>query len=73
MRFAVNCKTANPELETGGDLGQRCLRTRATGETVSDNADVVAAIGLSIGEIEDVAEDSADRRAHRVQNTKRLV
>jgi len=73
MGFAVNRKTSNPELETGGYLGQRCLRARATGETVSDNADVVAAIGLSIGKIEDVAEDSADRRAHRVQNTKRLV
>jgi len=34
---------------------------------------VVAAIGLSIGEIQDVTEDSADRRAHRVQDTKRPI
>src|ERR1044072_2837453 len=30
-------------------------------------------MGLSIGDIEDVAKNSADRRAHRVQNTKRLI
>jgi hypothetical protein len=34
---------------------------------------MVAAVGLSVGEVQDVAEDSADRRAHRVQDTKRLV
>jgi len=34
---------------------------------------MVTALGLSIGEIQDVAKDSADRRAHRMQNTKRLV
>ena len=32
---------------------------------------MMAAIGLAVGEIEDVAEDAADRRAHRVQDTKR--
>jgi hypothetical protein len=33
----------------------------------------VTAVGLAIGEVEDVAEDSADRRAYRVQDTKRLI
>jgi len=32
-----------------------------------------AAVGLAIGEVQDVTEDSADRRANRVQDTKRLV
>ncbi len=34
---------------------------------------MVAAVGLAVGEIEDVAEDAADRRARRVQDTKRLA
>jgi hypothetical protein len=33
----------------------------------------VAAVGLAVGEVQDVTEDSADRRANRVQDTKRLV
>jgi hypothetical protein len=33
----------------------------------------VAAVGLSLGEIEDVADDSANRRADRMQDTKRLI
>ena len=38
-----------------------------------DDADMVSAVHLTVGEVEDVTEDSADRRAHRVQNTKRLI
>ena len=34
---------------------------------------MMAAIGLAVGEIEDMAEDAADRRARRVQDTKRLT
>jgi hypothetical protein len=34
---------------------------------------MVAAFGLSVGQIQDVAKDSADRRAHRMQDTKRLI
>jgi hypothetical protein len=33
----------------------------------------MAAVGLPIGEVEDVAKNSADRRAHRVQDTKGAV
>ena len=73
MGFAVNGDTSNAELEARRNLGQRRLGAFAAGQAVGDDADMVAAIGLSIGKIEDVAEDSANRRAHRVQNTKRLV
>ena len=73
MRLTVNRNASNAEFETGRDLRQRCLGTGATGETVCDNADMVAAIGLSIGKIQDVTENSANRGTHRVQNTKRLV
>jgi hypothetical protein len=71
--LAVNGKTPNAELEAGRDLGQRRLGAFAAGEAVRDDADMVAAIGLTIGNVEDVTEDSADRRANRVQDTKRLI
>jgi hypothetical protein len=29
---------------------------------------LVAAVGLPVGEVEDVTDDSADRRAHHVQD-----
>ena len=72
-RFAANGETMNAKLEAGRDLRQRGLGAFAAGQAVGDNADVVAAVGLSVGEVEDVTEDSADRRAHRVQDTKRLI
>jgi hypothetical protein len=31
---------------------------------------MMAAVGLSVGEVEDMTDDTADRRAHRVQDTK---
>ena len=73
MRLAVNGEAMNAELQARRDLGQRRLGAFAAGQAVGDNADMVAAVGLSVGEVEDVTEDSADRRAHRVQDTKRLI
>jgi len=32
-----------------------------------------AAVGLAVSEVEDMAEDATDRRAYRVQDTKRLI
>jgi hypothetical protein len=72
MRIAVNGKTPNAQLKARRNFRQRRLRTLAAGQAVSDNPDMVAAIGLSIGKIQNVANDSANRRAHRVQDTKRL-
>ena len=72
-RFAVNGETMNAELEAGRDFLQRRLGAFAAGQAVGDDADMVAAVGLAVGEIQDVTEDSADRRAHRVQDTKRLI
>ena len=63
----------NAELEARRDLRQRRLGALAAGEAVGDDADVMAAVDLAVGEIEDVAENAADRGAHRVQDTKRLV
>ena len=72
-RFAANGEAMNAELQARRDLRQRRLGAFAAGQAVGDDADMMAAIGLSVGEIEDVAEDAADRRAHRVQDTKRLI
>ena len=73
MGLAVNSETPNAQLEARGDLLKRGLSTFAAGETVGDNADVVAALGLSVGEIQDVTEDTTDRGANRVQDAKRLI
>ena len=72
-RLAVNGQTMHAELEARRDFLQRRLGAFAAGEAVGDDADMVAAIGLAVGEIDDVPEDAADRRPHRVQDTKRLT
>ena len=72
-RFAVNGKTMNAKLETGCDLLERRLGAFAAGQAVGDDADMMAAVGLAVGEVQDVTEDSTDRRAHRVQDTKRRI
>src|SRR5450432_1554251 len=73
QRFTADGEAMNAELEAGRDLGKCGLGAFAAGEAVGDNADLVAAVGLSVGEIEDMTEDTADRRAHCVQDTKRLI
>jgi hypothetical protein len=72
-RIAADGETVNAKLEAGRDLRQRHLGAFAAGEAVGDNADVVPTVCLSIGEIQDVTDDSADRRVHRVQDTKRPI
>jgi hypothetical protein len=72
-RFTPNGEAMNAKLEPGRDLRQCCFSAFTSGKTVGDDADVVAAVGLAIGEVEDVTEDSADRRTNRVQDTKRLI
>jgi hypothetical protein len=72
-RFTPNGQTMNAELEPGRDRGQRRFGPFAAGKAIGDDADMVAAVGLAVGEVEDMTEDSADRRANRVQDTKRLV
>ena len=71
-RFAPNGQTMNAELEPGRDRRQRRFSPFAAGKAVGDDADMVAAVGLAVGEVQDMTEDSADRCANRVQDTKRL-
>src|SRR4051794_25574161 len=73
MRLPANRNTKRTKRQLWCDLRQCGIRTLATGEAVSENADMMAAIGLPPGEIKDVAKNSADRRAHGMQNPKRSV
>ena len=72
-RFTVNGETIHPKLQAWRDLRQRRGGTLAAGQAVGDDADLVAAVDLAIGEVQDMTENGADRRAHRVQDTKRLI
>ena len=45
----------------------------AAGQAVGDDADVMTLVGLAIGEVKDVADDPADRRAHGVENAQGMV
>ncbi len=71
VRFTANGQSMNAELEARRDLRQRLLGAFAAGQAVGDDADMVATVGLAVGEIEDMAKDAADGRARRVQDTKR--
>ena len=62
-----------PSLRRGAISASACFRALAAGQAVGNDADMMAAVGLAVGEIEDVAEDAADGRAHRVQDAKRLT
>ena len=61
------------ELEARGDLGQRLVGAFAAGKAVGDDPDLVATVGLTVGEVDDVTENAAHWRAHRVQDAERLV
>ena len=69
----MNRDAVNAELQARRDLGERLACAFAAGQAVGDDADFMAAVGLSVGEIEDVTKDAADRRARRVQDTKGTV
>jgi hypothetical protein len=69
----VDSDAVHAESKARGDFGKRRVGALAAGEAVGDDPDLVAAVGLAVGEVEDVTEDSADRRAHCVQDAKRLI
>src|SRR3954454_16831043 len=65
--------TMNSELEAGRNLLERRLRSLAPGQTIGDDADVMAAFSLALREIQHVTEDSAHWRAQGMQDAKRLI
>jgi len=56
---AADGEAMDAKLETWRDLLERRLGAFATGQAVGDDADVVAATGLAVGEVQDVTEDSS--------------
>src|ERR1700710_1122316 len=49
--LAADGETMKAELEARRDLGQRRLGAFAAGQAVGDDADMMAAVGLAVGEI----------------------
>src|SRR3982074_879927 len=72
-RLAVDRDAMNAELEARRDFRQRLIGAFAAGEAVGDDADVMAAVGLAVGEIQDMTDDAADGSARRVQDTEWLA
>src|SRR5437879_7025870 len=72
VRFTPDCNTIDAELHARCNLGQCLIVTFAASQTVGDNPDMMAAIGLAVSEAENVPNDTAYRRARSVPATNRL-
>ena len=59
---------AEPERQLVRQLRERRVRPRAAAAGIGNHADAVAARDLSTREIDDVPEQSADRRAQHMQD-----
>jgi hypothetical protein len=73
MWFSVNGKASDAELEAWRNLGQCCLGAHPSRQAVCDDADIVSALGLTVGKIQDVTNNAADWCAHGVQDPKWFV
>ena len=69
--FARDCDPHNPKLEARRDRGKRCISALSSGEAVAHNSDMVAASGLSAGDIENVTNNAADGRARHMHDFER--
>src|SRR5664279_966612 len=72
-RIASDGDAMLPQLEPWRNLLQRGRGTFAARQAVGKDADMMAAVCLSIGKVEDMAKNPADRGADRMQDPKRLV
>ncbi len=73
MWFPANREAMNAELQSGLDLLQSGLGALSAGKAIGQNADRMAALGLSHGEIEDMAKDAAHRSADSMKNAERRI
>jgi hypothetical protein len=73
QRVAANRQAVNTQLEARGDFRKRLLGAFAAGEAVGDDADVMTAVGLAIGQIQNMTKNPTHRGTRRVQDTKRLA
>jgi hypothetical protein len=65
---AMHREAGGAERELGRDGGDDFVLEPAAGQGVADDADIVTGSGLGIDEIDDVAEDAADRGANDVDD-----
>ena len=73
MWFPAYGEPIDSELEFPADLLECRIRARSAREAVGENADLMSVLGLAYGEIKDVTENPADRRANGMQNAERGV
>src|SRR5262245_22637478 len=71
--FAPDDNAIDAELHARRDLGQRLVGALAAGQAVGDDPDVMALLGLAVGQIKDVPDNAADGSARRVQDAERLA
>ena len=72
VRLAADGDAVHAEREPRLHFGERRIGAFAAGEAVGENANLMPAFDLALCEIEDVAKDAADRRAHRMQDSQRI-
>ena len=63
-------KSGRPERQPGRHIGDDVVLKAPAGRGIADNADFMAGRGLSVGEIDDMAEYAADRRADYMDDTQ---
>ncbi len=68
---AAHRDAGEAELQLRRQRRERRIGARPAGGRVGDDADLMAALGLSAGEIEHVAEQAADGGAHDVNDPER--
>ena len=73
VRIAMDGQAINAKLHARRNLGQRGAGSFTAGQAVGDQADVMAALGLTIGEIKNMSDDSANGSAYGVKDAERLI
>ena len=69
MAFADGVASAEEKAKMVGML-QRSFGARPSGQAVGNDADVVAAVDLTVRKIDDMAKNAADGRARHMQDTQ---
>ena len=67
----LNGDPMDAERKARGDLLECRIGAFAAGQAIGNDSDLMAAVGLTVGEVDDVAENAAHWRTHRVQDFER--
>jgi hypothetical protein len=73
MWFTLDGQAMHAERQPRRNFGQCRGRALPAGQAVGQDADVVTAFGLPIGEVDNMTKDAADRCAYCMKNPQRLV